>query len=464
MLKKTGIVLALLVLFIQQGSAQTLRFEITGYDAQPAGYYTGFSGICIMPMHIDANGVRQGNARIYSLNNEKQDKLLFAGTWKDGLLVDTAYWYFNDGQLKRRAILTDNRALAAVLPWPDAKNLGPGTLQGETTTWNRSQTGTYISMVENFAGGKRSGMVYSYSGEGKLNYQEEYRNGVRNGNYTSYYTNGQINGEGAFENNKREGVWNFYYPTGVLSQTAIYRNDRLEDSVVYFHKNGKRKTVSMFLHGRMAGDHLEYDTLGRITYYSHYGADSWRDSVEINYYPDGRIKNRCQMAHDDRNGAFMAWHENGKPAESGLYRNNNRTGIWMFYDTRGKLIRKHDYDKYPDEPVEMIDGVGEEIAEIVDYGYSEIISPPVFKAFRTAVVLPEKKPIRFPRKLKFIDLDARVERDGKVSYTVVSVLPEKEKQQLLDWLKANYSRAEPFSYNGRTHTCNTHFRVYITKK
>lgn len=442
--------------------AQQLRFDVTGYDADVAGYAPGYKEIITMPMHFDANGMRQGKALIYSIDDTKQEKPLFTGMWKDGLLVDTAYWYFNDGQLKRRAMFADNKELARELPWTDAKNVGRGTLQGEVTTWTRSGKETYISTVENYIGGKRSGMSYYYAAEGKLSYQEEYRNGQRNGPYTSYHDNGGIKEEGVYENGKREGEWNSYYHTGVPSQTAIYRKGAPEDSILYYHPNGKRKVCAKVMNGFMRGDYRRYDTLGQIEYYCHYGPDMERDSVEIDYYPGGREKVRCQMAGDKRNGTFTAWHENGKPAETGRYRNNRRTGLWLFYDNKGKLLRKHDYDKYPDSPDVMEFPPIEEAMQEPEHLFVEGLSLPVFMAFKNKVEVPEKNRICFPRKLKHIDLDARVEKDGKVSYTVVSNLPEKEKQQLLDWLNANYSRAVALKYNGRPQSCTTHFRVYIT--
>ncbi len=448
---------------IQPLNAQQLRFEITGYDAETVGNVPGYNELTIMPMHFDANGVRQGIARIYSINDANQEKPLFTGTWKDGILVDTACWYSATGQLKRRAIFSDNKALATELPWKDAKSVGNGTLHGEVTTWNSSRTGSYISLVENFSDGKRSGMFYYYATEGKLSYQEEYSNGLRNGNYISYFDNGLINGEGAYENDKREGQWNFYYPTGIISQAAVYRNDLLEDSLIYFHPNGKRKSVTRFVHGLQFGDYRQYDTLGRLEYYCHYNKNIDRDSVEIYYYAGGREKERCGMAGDNRNGTFLKWHENGKLAESGQYKYGRRIGIWSFYNDRGALLRKHDYEKNPDDGREVINKIGEVEEEELPDVYFEIISLPVFRAFINTVEVHDSSRIRFPRKLKFIDLDARVERDGSVRYSIVSVLPEKEKQQLLGWLKTNYSRAEPFNHSGRRLTSTVHFRVYITK-
>lgn len=453
----------LLALCMQPLNAQQLRFEITGYDAQLAIKAPGFSGIIIMPVHFDANGLRQGKARIYSLDDSKQEKPLFAGTWKDGILVDTACWYFNDGQLKRRAIFADDKALATQLPWNDAKNLGNGTLRGEATTWKKSRNGTYISMVENYSGGKRSGMLYYYAAEGKLSYQEEYSNGQRNGNYISYFDNGHINGEGVYENNKREGQWTFYYPTGIISQAAIYRNDLLEDSLIYFHPNGKRKSVTRFVHGLQHGDYRQYDTLGRLEYYCHYGKNIDRDSVEIYYYASGREKERCQMAGNKRNGTYTAWYANGKTEKSGTFSNGRRTGIWLFYNTKGSLVRKLDYNKDTDNADDEPYDLGVETEGPDDVVYTEILSLPVFRAFISTVEVSENNRIRFPRKLKFIDLDARVEKDGSVRYSLISDLPDKNEEQLLHWLRTNYSRAEPFNYNGRPQNCTVHFRVYITK-
>lgn len=448
------------------GNAQQLRFEITGYDATQELYERRFRD-ALLPVHFDGEGKRQGPVLICGINDTKQERPFFRGQWKDDLLTDTAYWYFQDGQLKRRAVFSSDRGIpASTLPWTEFESAGlRGILHGEVITWEKASRGdsTYVGLVETYKKGKLSGTTYSYYRLGQLEYQEEYRDGLRNGNYIAYYTDGIISRDGVYENDKQEGKWNYYYRNGALWQTSLYRKDRKEDSTITYHPNGKMRSVEMYENDQKTGDHFDFDTLGRLHHYCHYNRYLQRDSVEIHYYPSGKMKDRCQMREDLREGSYNAWHESGKPAERGQYKNDRRTGLWIYYNANGAQTRKHDFDKYPEKYIatpDYMNTVAEEMAPEVVVTVTELPQIPALSAGKT---LGKADRLKFLRKLDYVDITARVEKDGKVSYTIVTPLSEKNKQQLAGWLAANYGKAKPCKFNGRPHLSTVHFRMHITK-
>lgn len=459
---------SLLLLFLtQQAYTQVLRFEITGYDATQELYERRFRD-AFLPVHFDGQGKRQGPALICSINDTKQEHPFFRGQWKDDLLTDTAYWYFPDGQLKRRAVFSPAKGTPAnVLPWKEFETAGlRGILHGEVITWEKTyrNDSMYVSRVETFTMGKRSGTLYNYSRQGKLDYQEEYRDDLRNGNYIAYFASGIISREGSYENDKREGKWNYYYNNGALWQTSLYRKDQKEDSTITYHPNGKMRSVEMYTNGQEMGDHFDFDTLGRLHYYCHYTRYLQRDSVEIYYYPSGKIKERCQMRNDLRDGSYSAWHENGKLAETGRYTKSKKTGVWVFYNAKGVKTSQRDFDRNPEEDEIMgmstMDAVAEEMAPEVITTVTEL---PDIRALSAGKTLSKEDQLKFLRKLDYVDITARIERDGKISYTIVTPLSDKNKQQLTSWLAANYGKARPYRFNGRPQLSTIHLRMHITK-
>lgn len=47
---------------------------------------------------------------------------------------------------------------------------------------------------------------------------------------------------------------------------------------------------------------------------------------------------------DVRNGSYQAFYRRRVPVAQGTYTNNKKTGMWRFYDPKGKLMQVYDYD------------------------------------------------------------------------------------------------------------------------
>lgn len=75
--------------------------------------------------------------------------------------------------------------------------------------------------------------------------------------------------------------------------------------------------------------------------------DEMKPSVE--YWPNSKQpKYKYEMRKDPadgkwkRNGYSQAFYENGVMEREGYYRNNERYGLWKYYDGAGKLLRTED--------------------------------------------------------------------------------------------------------------------------
>src|ERR1700743_853309 len=47
---------------------------------------------------------------------------------------------------------------------------------------------------------------------------------------------------------------------------------------------------------------------------------------------------------DIKNGTYQALYRRRVPVAQGSYTNNKKTGMWRFYDPKGKLMQVYDYD------------------------------------------------------------------------------------------------------------------------
>lgn len=457
------------VVFGPELKAQQLRPEISQYKALiisapiDFGYKNGYT----FKLVLDSRGLRQGPAELLTFTKNRELVTVFKGTWKNDILVDTAYWYYEDGSMKRRAFFEDNKANAKALPWPDSRMLGNGALQGELTTWVNDKNGTKYSSIMNYVNGVKTGEEIIFWNNSQVFARVNYENGVRSGKEIFYDQNGKTVMEGTNKNDKKEGKWTTYYNTGERYSDINYRDGIQQDSAVFYHPNGKFQKVELYRSGKKQGDFREYDSSGRLIRYCHYDNFSNLDSVEIYYYPNGQMKQRGQMKNDLRNGTFSAWHENGKLAETGQCIHDTPTGIWVYYDEKGKQIRKQDYGKVQQAIYrEDRDGEGvytrvvEEEAELV---FNPGLVLPVIQLFNDTVDIPQSNQIKFSRKLKYIEMHAHVSTRGSLHFYNVSPLPSKQKKQLLDWLNANYNSAEPLLFNGEEQTCDVYFRLYLEK-
>lgn len=66
---------------------------------------------------------------------------------------------------------------------------------------------------------------------------------------------------------------------------------------------------------------------------------------------------------DIRNGSYQALYRRRVPVAQGNYTNNKKTGIWRFYDPKGKLMQMYDYDS------KTIRYEAKEYAQSTDLGY-----------------------------------------------------------------------------------------------
>ena len=90
--------------------------------------------------------------------------------------------------------------------------------------------------------------------------------------------------------------------------------------------------------GKLDGPYTEWDQHGNITKQTTY--KNGRDGSWIEYYKNGKKKNKVGRKDGKRNGPWVSWYQNGKKLSEGMYRNGKQEGVWTWWDEHGTITDK----------------------------------------------------------------------------------------------------------------------------
>jgi len=150
-----------------------------------------------------------------------------------------------------------------------------------------------------FINGLRQGEVTYYYETGEVVCIQTYLDNKENGLYKGYYKNGMIEEQGIEKENRRDSVWSFFNSKGTLTKKVTYKNYETTYAVE-FYSNGVVKAEGGFAKVK-APTEKNKKTVSKI----HKGRTSTKRSGSIT------VKN----------------------------------GTWIYYDNKGKIIKKENYIK-----------------------------------------------------------------------------------------------------------------------
>jgi uncharacterized protein len=150
-----------------------------------------------------------------------------------------------------------------------------------------------------FINGLRQGEVTYYFETGEILCKQTYLDNKENGLYTGYYKNGKIEEQGIEKENRRDSVWSFYNNHGTLLKKVTYKNYQTTYSVE-FYPNGTIKAEGGFTKVKA---------------------------------PAEKNKTPAKKLHRGRTSTKRSGSKTVK------------NGIWIYYDSKGKTIKKENYAK-----------------------------------------------------------------------------------------------------------------------
>ncbi len=178
---------------------------------------------------IDKQGRKQG----HWLRTDKQGGKIFEGNFKDGLEVDTFYYYYPNGQVRIRNVYTV-----------------PGKIcqhQAFDEQGHMLAEGTYNQK-------NRDGEWRLYNEQGKLVKIANYRMGIKEGIHIIFTSNGDTAEVCTWKDNHRNGRWwKRIDEKGWI--TGTYVNGGLEGRVLEYDNSGRMVRDGNYLHGAKHGQY-----------------------------------------------------------------------------------------------------------------------------------------------------------------------------------------------------------------
>jgi len=91
------------------------------------------------------------------------------------------------------------------------------------------------------------------------------------------------------------------------------------------------------------GEFIEYHPNGGIKMKGIYNDNLEREGLWMSFYDNGIKWSESYYSKGKLDGHSLTFYPNGKVRYVGEYRNNEKFGVWMFYDDSGKLTKEEKY-------------------------------------------------------------------------------------------------------------------------
>ena len=180
-----------------------------------------------------------------------------------------------------------------------------------------------------------------YEETGNTALVQTFENGKQNGPFEVHYLDGKLQIKGNYKDDKKDGVWEYYREDGTLEGKVTYKNDEANGKYESYFENGKTLySDGTYVNGKKNGIEKEYYMSGKLQSATTYKNDTPEETIM--YYPSGKIymKRNYNKTHE-----ITYYYENGQFFLSGYVKNNTAYGEWKYYDKKGKLVTKGEYNQ-----------------------------------------------------------------------------------------------------------------------
>ena len=231
--------------------------------------------------------VKNGSRFLY---NEK-DILLEEQEYKDGELIGTSKYYYEDGSLK--------------------------FLMSSTQT------------IEFYETGELKSKLYRFKKFSKV---------------IDYYSNGNFRSVGTLNlNNEYEGMGWTFYDNGQLKKICSYVSNLINGEYKDFYKTGVLKTDSFYIMGKENCEFKSYYDNGQIECIIDL-EDGKRCGKFLKYYKSGQLEDETYYSNNAPISDSLLYYENGKLYAKLAYKDGLRFGISQWFYETGELQSINRYD------------------------------------------------------------------------------------------------------------------------
>jgi antitoxin component YwqK of YwqJK toxin-antitoxin module len=325
--------------------------------------FSNEKGLKVMEINY-TKGIANGKVIRY---NEKGKKIAEA-TYEKNELNGKATWFENDKKIIEG-------------------NYESNEMQGKWTFLD--EKGAVLKETY-YAGGLKHGIEKVYQ-NGTLLIEATYLADELEGNFTKFFPNTQqIAEKGKYQDGKKNDNWSYFSQQGKKIQTGSYINDQKNGEWTYFFPNEKKQRIEIWQNGKLWNIINQWDETGKeqtkgslkdgngnVRQYeknNQYKELVYKDGNFVgttHYFNANQVLQKTTQSNPttpllavteftankkisatgwcDTNliadSTWLYFHENGKVAEKGNYKNGKRIGYWEFYSDKGKLIESGNYQE-----------------------------------------------------------------------------------------------------------------------
>jgi len=228
-----------------------------------------------------------------------------------------------------------------------------GKLDGAYTIWRDKKIPRYQGTYDH---GKKTGTWSWFDRNNNKEQEGDYADGKKTGAWFEWYEN-KLTFSGSYTDGKPDGEFIYYDKSGAeLGRFEIHDGTGV---MLTFHANKKPASKQTIYQGDMDGPYQELTARGRVVVEGHYAGDRkngwWREWTDLGVltleqhwkhgrldgavkkYDGGKLVSSATYKNGKVEGPYTELR-NGKPALTGQFTADRRTGTWTTYDPDGAVV------------------------------------------------------------------------------------------------------------------------------
>lgn len=115
--------------------------------------------------------------------------------------------------------------------------------------------------------------------------------------------------------------------------------DNFTGEVIKKYKNGQIHSIENFKNGKLDGEFKEFFEDGNLSQIGNF-KNGDLENIKV-FYENGKLKFELKLKN--RKGKYKGYYSNGQLEEEGEAFQGEETGVWNFYDEKGKLLKTKKY-------------------------------------------------------------------------------------------------------------------------
>jgi len=164
-----------------------------------------------------------------------------------------------------------------------------------------------------------------------------YKNDILNGKATSFYANGNKSQEGVYKDGDKHNAWLFFNEDGTKNYEWVFP----DDLCTTFHNNGKKEKYGLVKNRQWEGLVTEWDETGKKISEGNYVNGKLEGLRTI--WGETGMRILSTYIRGELNGKIEIWYGNGTKKMEGYYENDQKNGLFSYYNLDGKIEKEIDF-------------------------------------------------------------------------------------------------------------------------